>query len=359
MMTIQNNSKDGENMSHIYPVTKNDVTTYRVYFVANSKKIYLGAYKNEVTAQRVLEEAKTIMKASFGLHLMHDFLLDYKKQVCLSNYRDYSVYIKNPIYLHDTYFTYYLSKDTFLIFDNKDLFYFSTSHIRKRGNYLYIQDSISQQNLLSRFGIPNHSVVGKDYIFRNGNTLDFRRENLQILNAYKGVSQKLYKGNTLYMTHIFTTKNILVGKYESEIEAAIAYNKAIDLLSKEHANYHFVPNTIAFLTQSEYDALYTKLKISPRLLSTAPIRQRLYQEKTYRGTCKNKNGYRASISYEGKQLYLGIYPTEKRAAQAYNYATFYLYGNKGPINDITPLIHEFDTPKIARHLSKHHIKKGE
>lgn len=345
-------------MSYIYPNVKGDHTTYKVYFLYEKKKIYLGLYASHEDAQLALKQALEIMQAPFGnLDFMHS-IIDYKKIISLCNFRDHKVYIKNPIYLMNHYFYYYLSKDIILTFDMKDLLFFSTYKINKRGNYLYTQDSISQQSLLNRFGILNHSVPGKDYIFKNGNPYDFRRENLEIINSYKGVSKKVKDDKTFYVASIYTTQPLVLGHYDSEIEAAIAYNKAIDFLTTTYSSCRdYIPNTIPFLTKAEYHAIYDRIKLSPRLKNPTATRKRALVGNTYRGVSQTKSGFRANIGYNKKQIHLGIYPTEKRAAQAYNFASFYLFGNNGHINDVTPLVHDLDAGKIAKHLAKHNLTK--
>ena len=68
--------------------------------------------------------------------------------------------------------------------------------------------------------------------------------------------------------------------------------------------------------------------------------------------------YKVHIGHQGQQFYLGTYPTEKRAAQAYNYASIYLYGKQGHLNEVSPLIDEKDSIKIAGFLKKYHLLKS-
>lgn len=316
-------------------------------------------YASYTDAQEALDEAArlcTLTTGTIDFNLKH---LDYKKIVCLCNYRDYSMYIKNPIYLQDGYFSYYLTPQLILLFDNKDLLFFSTYKIYKRGQYLYTQDSVSQQSILSRLGLPMHSIPNRDYRFKNGNCYDFRRSNLEIINNYKGVQKKERATEILYIATIYTDKTITIGHYKTEVEAAIAYNKAIDILSSTgQTSKEYIPNFIPFITRSEYNAIYNSLSISPRLKAPEQVRKYvLKNNKTYRGVATCKSGYRALIGYKGKQIYLGIYPTEQRAAQAYNYASLYLFGKNGYINHTTPLIHDPDMIKIANHLSKCEVLK--
>ena len=346
-------------MSYIYPSILNGNTKYKVYFVYESNKIYLGIYPSMETAQKALEEAQMIMEAPKGPPDFNFFTLSYQKIVSLCNFRDHRKYIKNPIYLYATYFHYYLSKECILVFDSKDLLYFSTYKIYKRGHYLYTQDSVSQQNILSRFHIPSYSVIGKDYYFKNGNPFDFRRENLISINHYKGVKQKVKQDQLVYVASIYIDTTLVIGYYASEIEAAIAYNKAIDLLRQQNSPHHYTYNTIPYLTDTEYQVLYEKISVSPRLLHLAHARKRIFSTKKLRGISKGHTSYKVHIGHQGQQFYLGTYPTEKRAAQAYNYASFYLYGRQGHVNHVSPLIDENDSAKIAKFLKKYRLLKSD
>ena len=56
-----------------------------------------------------------------------------------------------------------------------------------------------------------------------------------------------------------------MGTYETETEAAIAYNKAIDYVKKAGVNKNFTPNFIDSVSASVYADIYSTLKISPKL----------------------------------------------------------------------------------------------
>ncbi|PHV71238.1 hypothetical protein CS063_05980 [Sporanaerobium hydrogeniformans] len=342
-------------MPYIYPILQNGQTVYRLYFVHHAKKLYLGYYKTESDAQAALKEAQTIMQGNFSLLDYTPYYIPFKKYISLCNFRDNKVYIKNPIYIYPRYFCYFLSPSLKLTFDMKELMYFSSYKIFKRGNYIYTQDAITQQSILSRFGIPPHSVMGVDYRFKNEDCYDFRAENLEIFNSYKGVSKEEAHGQIFYSARIFVKHNLIIGHYQTELEAAIAYNKAIDLLKSKGFTRDYIKNEIAYLTLPEYKEIYDRLSISPVLL-TGNQRKRVTSFKKYRGISKDKSGFRASIGYKSKQFYLGIYPTEKRAAQAYNFASFYLYGHNGHVNPTVPTIYEADTQKIASYLKKYDLK---
>lgn len=346
-------------MSYIYEALMSGKTQYKIYFVYKATKIYLGSYSSMEIAQKVLEEADELMETVSSIPSFDTYTLNYKKIIVLCNLRDHKKYIKNPIYLYPTYFHYYLSKDCILTFDLKDLLYFSTYKVYKRGNYIYTQDGISQQNILARFGIPNHSVINKDYRFKNNDPYDFRAQNLEIINSYKGVTKKIKGSTIVYSASIYIHGNLTIGHYHTETEAAVAYNKAVDLLTQQGLLHDHPHNHIPLITKDEYDSLYHSLPVSSRLTHPEHQRKRVISAKRFRGISKDNNSYKVHIGYQGKQLYLGMYPTEKRAAQAYNYASFYLFGRSGYVNEVSPLIYDGDSSKIAAFLSKYHILKSE
>lgn len=117
----------------------------------------------------------------------------------------------------------------------------------KRGGHYFVADFGMQVNILNRYGIKNYAVPGRDYRFENGDTTDFRRENLIILNRYHGVSYEKEKG--LYLSKIHVRGNYVIGRYTTMEEAAIAYNKAVDILKKAGCPKAFVPNYVEIYRQ--------------------------------------------------------------------------------------------------------------
>lgn len=321
------------------------------------KKIYIGIFESEETAQSAYAYCHQLLHTNV---LPQPFLPQYitfKKYITLINLRDHGVWINQPIYLYDTYFQYFLSANLILTFDLKDLFFFSTSKIYKRGNYLFTTNRHSQCSILTRFGLPAKSIYGRDYLFANKNRYDFRRSNLIILNHYRGVSCKEKHGQLLYTTKIYHGRSLLVGHYDSEVVAAIAYNKAFDTLIALGVFRDYTPNTIPYLTQSEYQSIYNQISLTPRLKCPS-AQKKITSSKPYRGCYKDKSGFKAVIGFQKKQIYLGNYPTEQRAAQAYNLASLYLYGKDGYINPITPIICDFDEKRIYDKLSKAGVLKS-
>ena len=137
----------------------------------------------------------------------------------------------------------------------------------KRNGHLFVADYGMQVNILNRYGIRSFAVAGKDYLFRNDDDTDFRHENLQIINRYQGVSEVTFKGKHRYRARINVPGYYVIGHYHSEIEAAIAYNKAIDILKKRGVQKKYAPNYIEDLSPSTYADIYSRLKISEKILN--------------------------------------------------------------------------------------------
>ena len=256
-------------LAGVYRAQKKDGTTYyRSSITFSGKHISLGSYPAEKEAHRAYQAAD---------HLLHDNtltiddyqsehpLLSFSKWVTLVNYRDNGIYIKTPIYLYKNYFYYYFSPEEYYIFDNDDLFYYSRRTINRRGGHLFVADYGMQVNILSRFGIKNYAVPGRDYRFVNGNVRDFRYENIEIINRFHGVSRTVRNGKTIYETKIHWNGDMIVGRYKSEIEAAIAYNKAASTLLRKGYIKDYPVNYIEELSDEEYRTGYRAVEISKNI----------------------------------------------------------------------------------------------
>jgi hypothetical protein len=263
----------------VYKTTKKDNSTYyRVSITYQSRHISLGSFDDYDTANNVYIEATRILRepccaSSFYINTV-DYTtgfsncqseLSFEKFVLLVNLRDNDMYVKTPIYLCHRFFLYFLSEKTVLKFDIEDLFYYSSHKIMSRGGYFFVNDFGMQTSILNRFGIRNHSVKGKDYQFRNGDEHDFRYSNVAIINRYYGVEQAQKNGRVVYKTRIHINGNYSIGTYSSENEAAIAYNRAVDLLLEKCPGIKdFQKNYIESLSYIEYASLYNNVKISKK-----------------------------------------------------------------------------------------------
>ena len=82
------------------------------------------------------------------------------------------------------------------------------------------------------------------------------------VNRYNGVNAISVDGKTRYQVKIHVKGNITVGTYDSETEAAIAYNKAADLLKKAGVDKAYTPNYMEGMSPAAYADLYASIKIS-------------------------------------------------------------------------------------------------
>lgn len=252
----------------VYQALKqNGEVYYRSSITFKNKHISLGSFSSEEEANKAYISADCILKDNSII--IEDFNacvpLRFEKWVTLINYRDNGLYIKNPIYLKKGFFFYYIDMDYILKFDIDDLFYYAHHKIMVRGNHLFVADYGMQVNILSKYGIKNYGVAGKDYIFINGDVLDFRYSNIEIINRYQGVSKTLKSGNYVYCAKIHMKGDYLIGYYQTEVEAAIAFNKAINILKDKGVKKNYQVNFIPDIDEIAYAKLYNNIRISKKI----------------------------------------------------------------------------------------------
>ncbi len=266
----------------VYLATKKDGSIYyRASITHHGKHISIGSFQTASVAHNAYLEACGLLRFSEeGVSPLS--IQDYKKEtrylafekwVCLINLRDNRMYFPTPIYVRPKFFYYYLSPSTILKFDIDDLFYFSSHKIMRRGGHYFVADFGMQVNILGRFGIKNYGVCGRDYRFLNGDSTDFRRENLEIFNQYHGVIPRKEKDRIRYLARIHVNGYYNIGIYDTMEEAAIAYNKAIDILSKNGIRRNYQVNYLENFSPSVYADIYADLKVSPKLYSISPNSQ--------------------------------------------------------------------------------------
>lgn len=253
-------------------VKKSGEVYFRASLTYRRKHISLGSFSSPEEAHAAYLEGNRILNTDSCTIASYpeSSPLPFEKWVCLINFRDNGLYFGNPIYVGRKMFYYYLSPTRILKFDPDDLFYYSSHKIMCRGNHYFVADYGMQVTITSRYGLKAYAREGRDYRFINGDNTDFRRENIEIFNSYHGVTRELVKGEWLYVVRIHIVGNSLVGRYRTETEAAIAYNKAIDLLKKRGVTKNYTPNYIEGLSPSKYAELYTNLHIMPRISSYQP-----------------------------------------------------------------------------------------
>lgn len=256
------------NLPGVYPATKKDGTTYfRSNITIKNKHISLGSFSNEKDAHRAYIEAGQIYSSDISIEEFDsaNTILAFGKFVSIVNLRDNHIYFKTPIYLYKKYFYYYFNKNYYLKFDADDLFYYSTHSIMQRGGHLFVADYGMQVNILSRYGIKDYAVCNRDYYFANGDNQDFRYGNIVIVNPYHGVSHFVKNGRDFYKTKIHINGDYVVGTYKSQDEAAIAYNKAADILRSKGINKNFPENYPENLSAISYASIYNSVKISAKI----------------------------------------------------------------------------------------------
>lgn len=253
----------------VYVITKKDGSeSYRASITFRGKHISLGSYPSPRAAHEAyLQAGRLLENPSLSLT---DYAtpspLSFEKWVCLLNFRDNGLYIATPIYIRPKFFYYYFSPGVFFIFDMEDLFYYSSHKISVRGGHYFVADYGMQLNIMNRYGIRNYAVENVDYRFINGNSRDFRYENIEIINRYFGVRKIIRNKKECYQVKIHVKGSLIVGIYDTETEAAIAYNKAIDVLKKAGIDRQYTPNYLEHVSPAVYADIYSAIQISPKLI---------------------------------------------------------------------------------------------
>ncbi|MCM1027865.1 MAG: hypothetical protein NC432_15675 [Roseburia sp.] len=251
---------------------KNGALYYRASLTFRRKHISLGSFASPEDAHSAYLEGKQVLAdpGCIPERYVPGGRLPFEKWVCLANFRDNGIYLRNPIYVGKKLFYYYLSPSRVLKFDPDDLFYYSSHKIMCRGGHYFVADYGLQVSIASRYGIRPYAREGKDFLFINGDSTDFRRENLKIFTVYQGVTCEQKKGRSLYTVRIHIRGNVIVGRYEDETEAAIAYNKAADTLRANGLKRRFITNYIDGLSPSRYAEIYNSVKISSKISAYRP-----------------------------------------------------------------------------------------
>ena len=269
----QISKKKTQNSAGVYTAVKKDGTPYfRASLTYKRKHVSLGSFPTSDAAHAAYREGCKILSDNEMTleRYTPDSPLSFAKWVSLVNFRDNGLYFGSPIYVGIRMFSYYLSPTLALKFDPDDLFYYSSHRIMHRGGHYFVADYGMQISIVSRYGIKPYAREGRDFRFINGDPTDFRRENLEILNIYHGVTREQKKGQYVYTVRIHVKGNYLVGRYSDQLEAAIAYNKAIDVLRKNGFTKNFSQNYVEGLSPSQYAEIYTSVKISSRLYQCRP-----------------------------------------------------------------------------------------
>ena len=259
----------------VFATTKKDGTAlYRSSITIHGKHISLGSFSLEELAVRAYEEAKQIRSSDITPEEYNNsYALSYTKFISLINFRDNHIYFPTPMYLRKNYFEYHLSPSIILKFDRDDLFFCASHTIQQRKGYLFYSDYGSQYKLLGRYGVKPYAVYGKDYEMVNGDVYDYRYSNIRILSHYIGVSEENKDSNKPFLAQIHIVGNYIVGRYKTEIDAAIAYNKAVDTLHANGVHKAYIKNYIVSYDEATYRERYNKLRISKNITNYQRLKQ--------------------------------------------------------------------------------------
>ena len=260
----------------VFQAIKKDGTPYyRASVTYHSRHISIGSFSDEAAAHGAYQLACRLLFeqnrfSSDPLIEIESYSecglpLSFDKWVMLLNLRDHGIYCRNPIYLANRFFYYCLDSETLLKFDVDDLFFYMNHKIMRRGGHLFVADYGMQLNILSRYGIHSHAVPGRDYVFANGDPHDFRYANIEVINHYYGVFRQVRRGQDVYAAKIHLNGDILIGRYRSETEAAVAYNKAVDYLHSRGITKNYPENYIESLDEVGYAKYYNSARISHSL----------------------------------------------------------------------------------------------
>ncbi|MCR5777941.1 MAG: hypothetical protein K6G84_11080 [Lachnospiraceae bacterium] len=256
-------------MNGAYKTVKLDGSTYfRASITHKNKHISLGSSPSESAASSMYIAASEVLKGRLGIEDYSDNnILNFSVWVTLINFRDNNVYFKTPIYLRKKYFLYYFSPEIVFKFDTDDLFFYSQHRIQARGKHFFCENYGAQVSLSSRYGIRPFAVKDRDYRFLNGDDTDYRYENIEIINKYYGVEKIIKKFDTLYKAKIHVNGNYSLGTFKSEDTAAIAVNKAIDLLSRTSLKKkRMYSNFIEHIPASSYADIYSSIILPKKFM---------------------------------------------------------------------------------------------
>ncbi|MCG3797047.1 HNH endonuclease [Bacillus toyonensis] len=179
--------------------------------------------------------------------------------------------------------------------------------------------------LMHRFIMGQPSGLVVDHI--DGNRLNNQRSNLRVCtqsqnsknqgssigtSKYKGVHWDKEKNKWLAQIMI-QRKNVFIGRYLTEEEAAYAYNQKAMELHGEFARLNPLPEG------------YTPPNREPKPTSS------IYKGVTW---VEIRDGWKARFKYQGKLYDLGYYETQLEAAIAYNKAVLEVTGDKSKLNEL-------------------------
>jgi len=188
---------------------------------------------------------------------------------------------------------------------------------------------------------------------KNGNSLDYRKENLIFCNknqlAYlaSNCQKKQNKSSNYYSVYFrtdhnmwtatlrYNSKNISYG-FSDEKEAAIAADYLARVYYGEAAMLNFPELSFDQVKEAFFELQlkygFTKGERITKSQQGIPKKRKTKQLSKYVGVSKDKNRWRAYISFKGKKIQIGSFRDELSAAEAYDKKAKELYGKDANLN---------------------------
>lgn len=169
------------------------------------------------------------------------------------------------------------------------------------------------------------------------------KSNENSTSIYKGVSLNNGKWRAAIC---YNYERNLIGYFDNEVYAAIAYNKEAKKLYGKNAS---VNDSITLREYEEYDEIYKDKSLKK------------IQYSKYRGVTKSKdNRWQVDVCVDNKRIYIGIYSDEIEAALAYNDAALKAHGKEYKRLNIIELelLNEFKLRQEKKNILNPNNKKN-
>ncbi|MEV5924500.1 AP2 domain-containing protein [Micrococcus luteus] len=195
-----------------------------------------------------------------------------------------------------------------------------SGNTRMIGTVLPNRKRISLTNFIKEksFQKEKNNNFTKDNLTSKGNFSRWSRPSYNGISKYKGVTWM--KNRKKWVANITVDgKTKYLGRYKSEDEAAMAYNKAV----LEYWNGNGYLNKIG--KDNRKDRMYT----------THKHRQKRRSNKMkYYGTFSNGTKIGSRITYQKKEIFIGNFNNEEEAALTFNKCSIFLYSENTKLNNV-------------------------